>query len=405
MADELTYAERRARARSPEVELLLYCARADAVNADRVGELVREKLDWDALAAAAEYHGLAPLLYSAVDRACHRLVLDNVVPENVVPEIVASRLRGCYRDSAKRSLIFTAKLLALLDAFAAEGIAVVPLKGPALAESLYPDPVLRPFSDLDLLVREQDVPAALRVLTREGYSLGAHLARLPMHTLLRLQFEVLLRQEQMAPVDLQWAIGTVDYPFCFDMEILWRSLGRSRIAGREVPSLSPESLLLFLCVHGTKHLWSRLQWLGDVARLACAQPDWTATLELAAGAGCESPMLLGLLLAHELLEAPVPEAILERARGTQSVQRLARQVLLRLNRIPPVEPESLEVTTFNARMAERTWKKVRHYAALLKAPTEVELELLPLPERLFFLYYPLRAARLALKYGLWLARG
>jgi hypothetical protein len=76
-----------------------------------------------------------------------------------------------------------------------------------------------------------------------------------------------------------------------------------------------------------------------------------------------------------------------------------------LNRIPPAEPESLEITTFNARLAERTWKKVRHYAALLKAPTEVELELLPLPERLFFLYYPLRAARLALKYGLWLARG
>jgi hypothetical protein len=395
VADELTYSARITGARSPEVEVLFRCACADPVDLDRVGVLIQEKLKWDALAEAAEYHGLAPILYSAANRSCPELV----------PETVVRHLRNCYRDSAKRNLIFTAKLLALLDAFEAEGIAVVPLKGAALAESLYSDPVSRPFSDLDLLVRKQDVPAALRVLTRAGYRLGAHLARLPMQTLLSLQFEVLLRQEQTAPVDLQWEIGRADYPFCFDMEILWRSLGRSQIAGREVPSLSPEGLLLFLCVHGAKHVWSRLQWLGDVARLARAQPDWTGTLELATGAGCERPLLLGLLLAHKLLDASVPEAILGRARRAEPVQRLARQVVLRLNRIPPAEPESLEITTFNARLAERTWKKVRHYAALLKAPTEVELELLPLPERLFFLYYPLRAARLALKYGLWLARG
>jgi hypothetical protein len=114
---------------------------------------------------------------------------------------------------------------------------------------------------------------------------------------------------------------------------------------------------------------------------------------------------LGLLLAHELLEAPVPEAILERAVGAEAVQGRARQVVLRLHRIPPVEPESLEITSFNARLAERTWQKVRHYAALLRAPTEKELELLPLPEKLFFLYYPFRGVRLALKYGLRLARG
>ena len=395
MADELTYAAQRARARCAEVELLLHCAGADAGNGDRVVKLVQQGLDWDALAEAAEYHGLAPILYRAVDGACPELV----------PEAIARQLRNGYRDSAKRNLIFTAKLLGLLDAFEGEGIAVVPLKGPALAASLYSDPVLRPFSDLDLLVRKQDVPAALRLLAREGYSLGAHLARLPMHTLLRLQFEVLLSQEQRAQVDLQWAIGPADYPFCFDVEMLWRSLGRSRIAGREVASLSPESLMLFLCVHGTKHLWSRLQWLGDVARLVRVQPDWAGTMELASEAGCVRPLLLGLLLAHELLEAPVPEAILERAGGAEAVRGRARQVVLRLHRIPPVEPESLEITTFNSRLAERTWQKVRHYAALLRAPTEKELELLPLPEKLFFLYYPFRGVRLALKYGLRLARG
>ena len=48
---------------------------------------------------------------------------------------------------------------------------------------------------------------------------------------------------------------------------------------------------------------------------------------------------------------------------------------------------------------------MRHLAALLRAPTDEELRLLSLPEKLFFFYYPLRAARLALKYGSRLVSG
>jgi hypothetical protein len=373
--------------------LLFYCARADTVDRNLVRQWAQEGLDWDALIEAAEYHGVAPSLYGIVNSAC----------PDLVPENVASALRDSYRDSARRSLILTARLFALLDAFEAEGIPVVPLKGPVLAESLYPDPLLRPFSDLDLLIHKEDVPAALQLLKREGYALGAHLARLSLPALMKLNCELLFRQERMTQVDLQWDIAPADYPFRFDVEILWRSLGRTRIGEREVASLSGESLLLFLCVHGAKHLWSRLQWLGDVARLVGAQvraqPDFAGALETATEARCDRPLLLGLLLAHDLLRAPVPEAILERARSAEVVPLLARQVALRLNRIPPVEPEGVEITRFNVRMAERTWGKIRHYAAQFKAPTEGELEWFPLPEKLFFLYYPVRAARMAWKYG------
>ena len=351
--------------------------------------LAREITDWDSLADAAEYHGLAPLLHRAVDTAC----------ADLVPEAVANQLRDDYRDSARHNLVLTSQLLTLLSAFQVAGIDVLPLNGPALAERLYPDPVLRPFSDLDILIHKRDVPAALAALTRERYTLAAHQARLTVPTLIRLNCELLFTHERIASLDAHWEIGPADYPFRFDTEILWRSPSQLSIAGREVPSLSPPSLLLFLCVHGTKHMWSRLQWLGDVARLSSTSLNWGTVLELASEARCERPLLLGLLLAHELLEAPVPETILERARTMEAVRSAAKQVVERLMSTQPAEPQGWQGTLFNARMAERTWDKVRHCAALLKAPTERELELLSLPESLFFLYYPLRAARLALRYG------
>jgi hypothetical protein len=382
-------------AQSPDWQLLLCCARGVGVDGARIHELAHQVLDWDALVEAAEFHGLAAILFYAVTEAS----LDLVPPD------VASRLRNICFDSARQNLILTSQLLALLDAFAAHGIAVVPLKGPVMAESLYPDPAQRPSSDLDLLVRSRDVAGALRVLAQQGYALGANMQRLPLRVLLRLNCELFFHRHRMADVDLQWETGPAHYPFRIEPEMLWRSLGRTRIAGREVPCLSREALLLFLCVHGTKHMWSRLQWLGDVARLVRKPLAWDAVLQLAEEAGCMRPLLLGLSLAHELLEAPVPENILQRARAEQAVPARARQVALRLMRIPPSEPHSWELTTFNARMAERTWDKVRHLAALLKAPTDRELEWLLLPEWLFFLYYPLRIARLAKKCASRLVRG
>lgn len=366
----------------------LHCASADAVDGDRARNLAQKGLAWDALAEAAEYHGLAPILYHTLDSACPELI----------PENVARRLHDCYRDSAKRNVLLTARLFALLDAFEAKSIAVVPLKGPLLAELLYPDPVLRPFSDLDLLIGEHDVPGALDLLEQEGYRLALHLARLPLRSLRRLGGELILRSDSGGQVDLKWETAPFDYPFRFDVQVLWRSLRPGRIAGREVAALAPDCLMLFLCVHGTKHMWSRLQWLGDVARLAQTGPHWNAVMALAAETCCERPVLLGLLLAHDLLDAPVPDDIQERARADRAVVSHARIVAERLYRAEPYEPSSIQLTAFNASLAEHSWHKVRHYAALLKAPTEAELEVITMPSQLFFLYYPLRAVRMLWKY-------
>jgi len=121
-------------------------------------------------------------------------------------------------------------------------------------------------------------------------------------------------------------------------------------------------------------------------------------MALAAETRCERPVLLGLLLAHDLLNTPVPDDLLERARGMPVVVSHAREAAERLCRDEPSEPESAQLTAFNATLAERPWQKARHYAARLKAPTEAELEWIALPWQLFFLYYPLRAVRLIWKY-------
>ena len=219
-----------------------------------------------------------------------------------------------------------------------------------------------------------------------------------MQTLLAVNDEVVVRHPHRVPLDLHWEIAPRGYPFRFDPELLWRSVRPCALDGREAPGLAPESLLLFLCVHGAKHFWSHLMWLSDIARLAGAIPDWTTALRVAADAGCARPVLLGLLLAHDLLGAPVPASVLEQARADRALPPLARDVTQRLCRLPPAEPGFAQ-TGFDGRMARHPWDRMKCYAALL-APSQAELERLALPAGLVALYYPFRFMRLAAKYGL-----
>ena len=52
-----------------------------------------------------------------------------------------------------------------------------------------------------------------------------------------------------------------------------------QVAGKDGRTLSPEDLLLALCVHGSVHMWSSLRWVADVARLLERSPqlDWNYT--------------------------------------------------------------------------------------------------------------------------------
>ena len=166
-------------------------------------------------------------MYRAVDGACPELV----------PEPIA--LGNCATATAIRHAppIFTAKLLRLLDSLKARGSPCGALKGPALAASLYSYPYLAAFFRFwTACPGSRMFPAALR-LWREKDTVSAHTWRgSHVHSAASSSLRCFYKRGTgRRQVDLQWAIGLADYPFGFDVEMLWRSLGRSRIAGRGSP--------------------------------------------------------------------------------------------------------------------------------------------------------------------------
>jgi hypothetical protein len=294
--------------------------------------------------------------------------------------------------ATKRALVFTAELIHVLDVLSQAGIPVVPLRGPVIGHLLYGDAAAREFSDLDILVRKQDFARVVQALQspkppRQECSL-------------RWGTEISLQRTPHAPsVDVHWELGPGYYPFALPPDRIWSDLRTVSFERRPTPFPSPECLLIALCIHGAKHHWERLMWLCDVARLV-SKPglEWDAAASIAAASRCRRPLILGLYLAHELLGAEVPDAMLEQARRSTSMQALARQVRERMFADDSRPYTALESCSFHFRLAGFRGG-LRYAMGVLLVPTDADWNWVVLPRELGWLYYPLRLIRFAWKYA------
>jgi hypothetical protein len=166
-------------------------------------------------------------------------------------------------------------------------------------------------------------------------------------------------------------------------------------------TLSAEDLLLVLCLHGFTHLWERLGWICDVASLIDRRKDidWELVLQNAAALGCRRILSLGLFLAKELLEAPVPEGVWERLTPDITVRTVAAEIQEQLFTERDLSRSFVDGMILHLRMRERTRDRLRSCLRLAVTPRNYDWMFLSLPDWLSFLYYPLRPLRLAGKYG------
>lgn len=372
---------------------MLCCARTrlSGSAASRIRALLEESLDWDRLWVMALAQGVGPLLYRS---------LRQVAPEGAPPRVL-EELRAYVRSNARRNLVLTSRLLRVLAAFRDGGVRAIPFKGPITAVHAYGDLALRPFVDLDVLVHERDVAAATALLTAQGYEQR-----------MTHPWEAPFEDRSGVTVDLHWGIAPSYDPSPRTFDQLWARAVPASLAGTEVPSLAPEDLLLILSVQIVKD-WRgagpRLLQICDTAELIRRHQalDWDEVVQLARTAGGERILQLDLLLAHELLEAPIPEPVLRTAQRSPAARALAAELRARLFPVaapaggPPAAAGLLggRAATY-LRSRERWRDRLRFFGlraweqlGLAVRPSRSDREFVRLPAYLGFLYYFVRPVR------------
>jgi hypothetical protein len=350
-------------------------------------------VDWPSFLHAASNHRLVPLAHSHLRR------LD---PNPAPTEALGSLWAGSERIR-RQNVRMKDELVSVLSALQADGLRVVAYKGPLLALQAYGELSMREFMDLDILVPFADLARAKKALEaigyRSEYPLPAGLEQAYLASPHNYHLEMLDASESLR-VELHWK---TDAEFAVERtgeDTWWSGLPRALLDGRELSSLPARELVLVLCLHGSKHYWSRLSWLVDVAELMRKQPDldWQWIIRRAEQLRSGTRLALALHLLAGLLEVPLAPMVAEWLATQARARRMSELIARKYSEPDAPAPTALERVRLNFAMYESWRQRLGHLSRVVFKPTAHEWSLWQLPPALAWLYPLLRVQRLFRKY-------
>ena len=368
---------------APEDELLLLLVRGQCppeIQEQACG-LLGQELSWSHILRQARTHEVFPLLYRNLQ------TLDFLG----VPNVVRAELETACRMTALGNALLVRELQQVLRLLGEAGVPVMPLKGVALADSLYDDITLRVCGDSDILVPHAMVPQAFHLLLGRGYT-AEFTEQFFADLLLSSTIEYTLAREGRGfcyLLDLHWGMLWGPRWDGGAAEDLWAEARPHGCFGVPAYTLSPEWEFLFLATHATRHRWQGLKWLVDIHEVCCQrQIDWENVQEKTERLGWEEVVRLTLSICHTLFDTPLP------------AQFPLRELPPWLQLFPN-DPSlrSWQHALLPLYLLKRPSDRIRYALGDLLVPTLAERQCLHLPFPLLPFYYPLRPLRLGYKWG------
>jgi hypothetical protein len=267
-----------------------------------------ESLDeWSGLLNFLRANWIIPFVYRKIG---------SLPPECRPPETITDEMRQAFLISVVRSLHMERQLGEITEAFREQGIRVLVLRGPALAFSLYPDPAMRPSSDLDLLVMPEQVIQARSVLESLSYTCMAKRFEVARDFFREECFVHQNNQGNKFPVDLHWVHWEL-HPFFkgskeVDIHDLFQRAWKVETPTLAFETLHPVDYLIHSAIHLVMihRMEMRLSWIYDTALLAQhlqVSDDWETLQERSVAWRARLPLEQCLKMAQAWAGLELPE--------------------------------------------------------------------------------------------------
>ena len=333
----------------------------------------------------ANQHGILPLVYKTLKK----LQPDGSSKNHEI----LSTLKQQYLSVAQRNMLMSAELIRIMKLLEDNGIEALAFKGPALAQMAYGDITLRQYVDLDILVDEKDVSRAGKILLAQGYQ--------PINSIEILDNKIcreidkdfsFMNNSRSVHIELHWRLFEERYNITFDSKDLDNATQTLYINNRDILTLSNELLLVYLCLHGAKHAFERIEWICDIDRLIRSQEiDWKQAEIFAGKTNALRSYRLGLELCRNIFNTPIENII--KSKEILELYDLTLQRISSENGFSKKEHFFYQMQLF-----ESTGEKFRFFMSTFLKITTTDCQTFVLPEKLKFLYIILRPMRLLLTY-------
>lgn len=370
-----------------ELEPLLFdCLWASDQGATRERLTTLSVHEWTALIDVADELMVGPMLR-------RRLLLPAL--EQHLPARVRRSIAAEHRRTAMVNLRLHADFRSVILALQRGGIPTIALKGLHLATLVYGDLAARPTGDIDLLVPVKDLAHAGAVLQHLGFRpLSPYRVS---HDGVPYAFHHLPRfvKAGARPVEIHWHVmaptwtGSIAWT---DISELWDRAVPARIAGVDAQVLSPEDLLLHLCIHATYlHMgeFGARPWcdIAETIRRHHGRLAWEeVTTRAARWHGCRG-VYLALRLARDLVGAAVPDEVLQVLAPVEFDDQILTIAMRQRHRVRiPDHVAKLRARRSPTAKLQVFWKRV-----LVPTDALADAYNVPRSSRLLYAFYLIRA--------------
>jgi hypothetical protein len=223
-----------------------------------------------------------------------------------------------------------------LQAFQQAGISVMLLKGMAFAHSHYQNWGLRPMGDADILVRPEQVSAAIALLVRAGWKTANFPLKGVTRDYLASFHAIVFENETGEAVDLHWH-ALSECGAAGDDDDFWKDAVTGSLDGVPIFLMNPGDQLFHACVHGYKQLQfhempSSLCWAADAMIMLNSRigpMDFQRILDQAGKRHLVLALRQSMEFLQERLAALLPQAFLQSLRNLPFSKLETRESLLK----------------------------------------------------------------------------
>lgn len=257
--------------------------------------------EWKDMVEEAERQEVLPLLYHQIKKL-----------KIALPQELMSKLERAFLHNALRNSLLIEKMKEIIKRFNEKGIKVVLLKGIYLL-TIYENIGLRAMSDVDFLVKKEDLVRA----GKEMFSLGYRASGLnPLKGFPRGHHQEYRLPGENLELEVHWTLFNPCFIFRVDVEEIWERAREIRLDDASAFTLAYEDILLYLATHLSAHIaigQVTLRLLCDINELIKRYQeviDWEEILVRARKWKIARPLYIALWFSWKLLGTNIPFDIL-----------------------------------------------------------------------------------------------
>ncbi len=265
--------------------------------------------------------GLLPLIYK-------RLQKENLL--EFFPEKIRDDFKKLYFIHISKNLSLLSKIEEIYSILKTNGIEVLIFKGPASSMLAYNDPVLRVYSDLDLMILPNDFDKTIYVLKTNGFNLPG-IDKLKILNYIKKTFRDFTAHSENLFLDMhmQIAKGPVFFRLAYEQ---WEDKQSFMINKTSCSTFSIEYYILFLSIHCAKDGWSSLKTLVDLSQLLKINSDidWNKLILASKKFQAFHILKIALNFIIDFTGVFIPEEINKMILDCKKTQQLYKKFYLRL---------------------------------------------------------------------------